>query len=263
MSRMLRSLRLCSVSLVVLVGLTSVFFITRASIATSTTQPSAPIPTDRDSRNIYRQPEAMRMGQRLGKRLGPSSHAAEVTAGRVMSADGDHWVSITRRQTKKGEDVELFLDGRALRWNAQDGTPGNLNSTTETDRVLFERLAFDSPDYFVLAQLHGAAYFTVARNVRPPDVPDDYAGPLWTIVRVEEPPATGALQPTSPWRLYYINSDTGLIDHIVSRLGDETTEARISSWTEQSGEKVPSQITWSIDGRVVMSYQATSVSHNE
>lgn len=263
MSRMLRSLRLCSVSLVVLVGITSAFLITRASIESSTTPVSAPAPADSGPRNIFRQPEALRMGQRLGKRLGPSSRAAAVVVGRVTTGNSDQFVTITRRQTKRGEDVELILEGRALRWNAQDGTQAVSSPATEAERVLLERLIFDSPDHFVLAQLHGASYFTVARNVRPPGVPDDYSGPLWTIVRIDEPQADGASHPTSPWRLYYINSATGLIDQIVSRLGDQTIEARISSWTEQSGEKVPAQITWSIDGRAVMSYQAISVSHNE
>ena len=263
MSRLLRGLRLCSVSLAVLVCSTSAFLITRAAIerSASVTPVSAPISGDRDPRNIVRQPEALRLGQRLGKRLGPSSRAAAVVGGRVTTGGGDQLVTITRRETRKGEDVELVLNGRALRWNAQEGVQAV--STTETERVLFERIIFDSPDYFVLAQLHGAGYFTVARNVRPPGVPDDYSGPLWTIVRVDEPQTAVALQPTSPWRLFYINSATGLIDRIVSRLGDETVEALISSWTEQSGEKVPAQITWSIAGRPVMSYQATSFSHNE
>jgi hypothetical protein len=181
----------------------------------------------------------------------------------VTIGDSEQPVTITRRQTKKGEDVELLLPGRALRLNAQEDTQAVLSSATETERVLLERLIFDSPDYFVLAQLHGAGYSTVARNVRPPDVADNYSGPLWTIVRVDEPQTAGTFQPNSPWRLYYINSNTGLIDRIVSRLGDETIEALISAWTDQAGEKIPSQITWSSGGQTVMSYQATSVSHNE
>ena len=44
----------------------------------------------------------------------------------------------------------------------------------------------DPPDQFVLAQLRGSSYYTVARNVRPAGATDGYAGPLWNVVRIDE-----------------------------------------------------------------------------
>jgi hypothetical protein len=171
-------------------------------------------------------------------------------------------LSITRRQVGDGESVELLSAGRVLTWSASEGAKVALSAPTADERLLVERLIYDSPDYFVLAQLRGASYFRVAQNVRPPEAPDNYTGPLWTVVRVDEPQIEESVRPRSSWRLYYINSNTGLIDRIVSRLGDETVEAEIISWTEHDGEKIPSQVTWSIAGRAVMNYQVTSVNQS-
>jgi hypothetical protein len=263
MSRLPRSLQLCSASLVLLVC--SVFLILHFSAETTAdaSRFSPAIPVDRGPKSLFLQPEAIRVGRRLGKSFDPSSRAAAVTVGTVTTAEGEQAVTINRRRSEKGENVDLQLTGRLLKWNSQEGTKEVFGSPTAAELRLAERLIFDSPDYFVLAQLRGASYFTVARSVRPPDAPDNYSGPLWTIVRIDEQQTDAILGPQSPWRLYYINSDTGLVDRIVSRSGDETIEARIVSWSEQSGEKAPLQITWSIAGRTVMSYQATSVSHSK
>jgi hypothetical protein len=95
-------------------------------------------------------------------------------------------VTITRRQTRKGENVELNLAGRSLTWNADEGARAVSSSPSVTERLVIERLTYDSPDYFVLAQLRGASYFTVAQNVRPENAPDEYDGPVWTVIRVDE-----------------------------------------------------------------------------
>lgn len=264
MPRMLRNLLLCSV-LALLVCATSVFLITRASIETNVpaTQGSAASQADRGPRNLFVQPEAFRFSRRLGKRFAPASRAAAVITGFVTIDGVQRHLTLTRRQTRKGEDVELNLAGRPLTWNADTGARAVSSLPSATERLVIERLTYDSPDYFILAQLRGASYFTVAQNVRPENAPDDYNGPVWTVVRVDDPQHDEAVRPASSWRLYYLNSQTGLIDRIVSQSGGETVAAEIVNWSQQSGEKAPSQITWSIDGRVVMSYQSTSVSHNE
>jgi hypothetical protein len=263
MSRTPRNHLLCLVSLAVLVCVTSAFLITRASIDTSApaTQVAAPAQVERGPRNLFLQPEALRVSRRLGKRFGPSSRAASVLTGIVTIAASEQPVTITRSKSEKGENVELLVASRGFTWGAEEGTRAASGTPTDLEHLLIERLVYDSPDYFVLAQLRGASYFTVAQNVRPENAPDNYDGPLWTVVRIDDPQSNQAARPKSSWRLYYINSQTGLIDRIVSHLNDETVEAQITSWTEQSGEKTPSQITWSVAGRAVMSYQVTSVSH--
>ena len=97
------------------------------------------------------------------------------------------------------------------------------------ERNSVEQLIFDSPDQFILAQLRGAAYYTVARNVRNDvDGSDSYSGPLWDLIRVEEPRTDERAQPLSSSRLYYINIKTGLIDKIVSEYDGVKIEAHVT-----------------------------------
>ena len=131
------------------------------------------------------------------------------------------------------------------------------------NRELIERLVFDSPDQFVLMQLRGASYYTVARSVRPADATDGYNGPLWTIVRVDDSQRDEAKTATSRWRLYYINTATGLIDRIESEVDGQRIVAEISSWTEQNGEKLPAQIVWTRDGQALMQYTLTNFSQSQ
>jgi hypothetical protein len=246
----------------VLVCATSVVLIRRASIESQSplTQTAK---TNTGTTNRFLQQEALRVSRRLGKRFASSGSAASLIAATITIARSEQPVTITRRQEDTGERVELGLAGRLLTWTANEGTKTASGDPTDQERLLLERLTYDSPDYFVLAQLRGASYFTVARNVRPEKAADNYDGPLWTVVRVDDPQSDETLRPRSPWRLYYINSQTGLIDRIVSQIGNETVEAEISAWREVSGEKVPSRITWSSGGRIVMSYQLSSFSPSE
>jgi hypothetical protein len=239
-----------------------VVIITRASSESGLAKTSRPVRVNTSIRNLSFQPEAIRIARRLGKRFDTVSRAKSVTYGNLTTAEGQQPMIIIRRQTAGGETVELRLANHELSWTVETGAKAPGNGPTEAERLLLERLIFDSPDNFVLAQLRGASYLTVARNVRPPAASDDYNGSLWTIVRLDEPHADETVQLKSKWRLYYINSNTGLIDRIVSRLEDKTVEAQIVSWTEHVGEKVPAKIIWSIDGREAMSYQVTSVSYS-
>jgi len=265
MSHRSKTVVLCSASLAVVACVTSAILIARASSESSLSlvdQNSSPPKVNGGRRNLSLQPEALRVSRLLGKRFESSSPRTSILIGNLTIGESRLPLVISRRQTNSGEMVELRLANSIMAWSAEEGMTTTASADAETERLLFERLIFDSPDHFVLAQLRGASYFTVARSVRPPAAPDDYSGPLWTIVRVDERQGDKSLQPRSSWRLYYIDSNTGLIDRIVSSLGEQTIEARIVSWTEQSDEKVPAQITWTIDNREVMSYQATSVSHN-
>lgn len=260
-----KNLVICGVCLSA-VAVTSVVFITSASVETDSSAQVSQGAVGNRSRNLSLQPEALRVNRRLGKRLSAFGKAISTTSAmsaNLTTAGTDQVVTLTRRQVAKGENVELSLAGRLLTWNAEEGTKSTLGTPSGPESLLLERLIYDSPDYFVLAQLRGASYFTVARNVRPPDAPDNYDGPLWTVVRVDERPMKETTRPRSSWRLYYINSQTGLIDRIVSQLDGESIEAVINAWSENSGETTPSHITWSIGGRVVMRYQLTSVSHSK
>ncbi len=215
--------------------------------------------TVRQPRNLALQPEAAKLSRKLGKRFtraGVSSLTGEVTV------NSQHFsLQVVRRQHERGERLEIGTTGspNQLTWNDSEGSRSNGTRATGFDRSLVERVVFDSVDQFVLAQLRGASYYTIARNVRPDEVGDSYEGPLWTVVRVNYPERDEERQPQSPWRLYYINADTGLIDKIVSEVEGERTEANLSEWTTSGGEQLPSRIVWKRNGQTIMEFRLTSI----
>lgn len=213
-------------------------------------------------RNLSLQPEAFNLSRRLGKRFSPGKREQSVLVGTLLLSTERREVQITRKQTDDGEQVEIALNGSpgALTWNAEQGAR-SAGERAGSDRDLIERMVLDSPDQFVLAQLRGASYYTIARNVRPDGAGDNYSGPLWNIVRVDDPQGDEQKRARSPWRLYYINTSTGLIDRIVSEIGGERVTSELSDWTEVGGEKMPGQITWTRQGQTIMQFRLTNFSH--
>jgi hypothetical protein len=171
-------------------------------------------------------------------------------------------VSITRQQTSTGETVEVVLRDRCLGWNEREGAKSSA-ALSDVERLLIERLTLDSPDQFVLAQLRGASYFTVARNVRPADAVDGYAGALWNLVRVDERQQDESLRLQSTWRIYYLNVQTGLPDRVEYQLNGQEIRVEFLEWSEQQGEKTPSFVRWFSNTQPIMEYRAATVSHNQ
>ena len=114
----------------------------------------------------------------------------------------------------------------------------------------------------MLAQLRGATYFTIVRNLRPTDTNDGYAGPLWTLVRVNEPQAAAA-RPLSPWRIYYLNVQTGLPDRVEYELNSQPVTVEFVEWIKQGEETNPSVVKWSSNGQPLMELRITNVSLNQ
>ena len=83
------------------------------------------------------------------------------------------------------------------------------------------------------------------------------------MVRVDEPKQNETARPLSTWRIYYINSQTGLPDRIEYQLDGQDIRTEFLEWTEQNGENFPLRVTWSIAERVVMEYRTTSITHNK
>jgi hypothetical protein len=82
------------------------------------------------------------------------------------------------------------------------------------------------------------------------------------LVRVAEPSRLTQNRPQSLWRLYYINSSTGLIDKVVSQEQGKTITAEFSAWTDIGGEIVPTHITWKLDNQAMMDLVVTSIAIN-
>ena len=265
MSRKPRTFVLFVVSAVLVAGSASAFLITRASrdVSAPSAQTSAQPQNTKALRNLSLRPEALSVSRRLGKRFNPSSRAISSSSGSLAIGATQQPVTLVRRQTESGETVELVLGSRSLTWSERAGSKAASGLITDTEGVLIERLVLDSPDQFVLAQLRGASYFTVARNVRPADASDGYSGPLWNVVRVNEPDAEENLRPMSSWRLFYINQLTGLPDRVEYELNGQQIRAEFLDWSEQNGEKTPWHIRWSSNEQPVMEYRVTNVSHNQ
>lgn len=233
---------------------------------TSTPQSnSATSHSDFQSR-LARQPEVSKLRRIIGQRLTGHNREMSVMIGRLTIGTDERNVRILRRQDDGGESVEVAIGNQQtpFTWSAAEGAKSSGNTLSDTERAIIERLTFDSPDQFVLAQLRGASYYTVGHNVRPAEAggSDNYTGPTWDIIRISEPARNAPSTLQSRWRLYYINSITGLIDRIVSEAQGETVTAELSGWTTVQGEKVPSQITWSRQGQVIMQLSLTNFSHS-
>jgi hypothetical protein len=210
-------------------------------------------------RNLSLQPEAFNLGRRLGTRFSPDKRDQSILTGTLTIGAERKTLSAVRQQTSAGERVEITVVGSLglLTWDAEQGAMSSTARASSSERDLIERLVLDSPDQFVLAQLRGASYYTIARYARPAEATDGYTGPLWNIVRVGDPEPDGEKQPKSPWRLYYINTVTGLVDRIVSEVQGQRIVAEMSNWTEINGEKVPANITWTSQGQPIMSFHLT------
>lgn len=214
------------------------------------------------TRNLRLQPEASRVNRRLGNKFKLSGGSESTLSGTVTLGANRQPVTINRRQTDNGEFVEVLLEGRRLTWTIAEDIKATQGIATEPERLLVERLVFDSPDQFVLAQLRGASYYTVTRNLRPNDAGENYSGPLWRLVRVNEPQGNDELTRKSRWRLYYINEGTDLIDRVVSEVDGQKIEARIQ-WTENNGEQIPSNIKWTRGGQKIMELEVTAFSQSK
>lgn len=262
MSRRWQTCLLCVVSIALLVFATRVILVSRAS--TTTTFPTSNKPAQSQGpnkiRNLVLQPEAAAVNRRIGNRFKSANARCDVVGTLTVGSDRQP-ITIMRSQTDTGENVAVLLAGRSFSWSGAEGIKASQGAAaSEAERLAVERLVFDSPDQFVLAQLRGASYQTIVRNLRPVDAADDYAGPLWTMVRVNDPQRVESAAPKSPWRLYYINSNSGLIDRIESDLDGQRIAASILQWTEQNGEKIPSHIRWTMNGQTLMEYQLNSFS---
>lgn len=212
-------------------------------------------------RKLSLQPEADRFRRKLGHRFLAPGHERATIAGTLTIGTQQYQVRLARTQSDDGEAVEIALNGGAasLTWNASEGAKSGASLASGAERQLIERLALDSPDQFIQAQLRMASYYTIARNVLPAGAgdADDYSGPAWDVVRITEPKDASNGQPLSPVRHYFLNSSTGLLEKVVSNEPGQTIVAELSGWTNQGGELLPTHIVWSRDKQVVMELTVT------
>ena len=217
----------------------------------------------RSGRNLALQPEAIKLLRRIGGHRFKLKTPPVVIMDGVLTTGSDRQeIQISRHQNASGERVKLVLASgtKSLSWEAAEGARNSKGTLGGTERTILERLIFDSADHFILAQLRGASYQIVIRNLRPDDAPDNYDGPLWDVVRIDDPESDEQKRPLSRWRLYHLNRTTGLIDKIVSDTEGQRIEANLSDWKERDGESFPSTITWTSNGQPLMTLNVTNVS---
>jgi hypothetical protein len=252
-------------AIAILAGGTSVFLIARVAFSNTTGPASSEknifhIKRGRTARNLSLQPEAMRLSRRLGNRFRAIGRDSSVISGNLIVGTDQQSVNIVRQQTDTAEMVEIAVGTKTFTWNDVGAAKASSRSPNKAERLLVERLVFDSPDWFVLAQLRGASYRVVARNVRPVEAggSENYTGPIWDMVQVSDPEKDLDKKSSSPWRLYFVNSNTGLIDKIVCELEGEKVETIFSNWTTVDGEKVPSHIIWKQQDATLMEFVLTT-----
>jgi hypothetical protein len=216
-------------------------------------------------RNLSLQPEALAMSRRLGSRFASDKREKSVLVGTLTISGDRRTVQTIRTQTDDGETIEIKVSGSgaSLTWDSNHGCQSGGNRASDSDRELIERLVFDSPDQFVLAQLRGASYLTIARNVRPANAGEKYTGPLWNIIRTDDPTTDESKAPQSRWRLYYVNAVTGAIERIESEIAGNRIVAEFSGWAQQNGETFPTQITWKQKDQILMQYILNNFSHSD
>jgi hypothetical protein len=210
------------------------------------------------------QPQADRFRHRLGRRFLSAGQELSSLAGTLTVNGQSYPISILRRQDDDGERIAIRVgSGPQLTWNGAEGAKSDGREASTDELKLIERIALDSPDQFILAQLRGASYYTVAKRVIPEEAlqSQDYDGPAWDVVRVAEPSRTGFTGPQSAWRMYCINTQTGLIDHIISSEQGEPLRAEFLDWRNPLGEIVPGRIKWTRNKQVIMEIVFTAVAY--
>ena len=236
-----------------------------AVMTTSMAQPNSLTRSHLNGR-LRLQPEADKLRRRLGQRFMVRGRELSVLVGTLLVGGERYTVRITRSQDDDDERLAIALSGRqeAITWNGLDGAKSNGNLATGNLRAIVERLALDSPDQFILSQLRGASYFTAARAVRPTEAggSDNYIGPVWDLVRVAEPTTDSESKSLSKWRLYYINTVSGLIDKVLSQEHGESTLAELSGWVRQGSELAPTRIAWSRNGQVIMEMNIINIAYS-
>ncbi|MFL6255317.1 MAG: hypothetical protein ACJ74T_09850 [Pyrinomonadaceae bacterium] len=224
-------------------------------------QASPPAPRWR-GRNLALQPAALGLGRKLGQRFLKAGREVTVLEGALTQGSDSRRVVVHRVQDDAGERVEVTVagGGAPLTWDAIDGAVQAGRPADAEETALAKRIALDGPDQFVLAQLRGASYTVVGRSVRADEGGGEgYAGPLYDVVRVGEPARVEGSAPA--WRLYYLDTKTGLLDRVATEEGGERVEAALMGWVEREGEWQPSHITWSRQGQVFMELAVTNAAH--
>ncbi|GEM_PF-907358 len=245
------------------------FFAARAynspapALTAAATAPQGSSSRSRLNSRLAFQPEANRFRHRLGQRFISAGREMSSLVGTVTISGQAFPVTILRRQDDDDEQVSISIAGNQLNWNGRDGARQAGGAAAGDNRKLIERIALDSPDQFILAQLRLSSYRTVGRNVVPAGAGDveDYSGPSWDVVQVGERETSETAKPLSQFRYYYINTSTGLIDRVVSYEDDTATFAEFSDWVDQAGEKLPSRIRWKRNDQVVMELVLSGASH--
>ena len=248
------ALGLCATALTV-AGLRTGRRAPSAGAAPVSQQPPA---SARSHRNLSLSPAAHAMSRRLGRRFREEGREVTVFACTLNVGGEARRARVRREQTGDSEVVEVtFANRDTLVWDAERGATSPGHEITDEERAVVERIALDSPDRFVLAQLRGASYYVVARGVRlsGDGGGDGYAGPLYDVVRV------AGQEPDGGWRLYYIDSSTGLLGRVVSEWRGGQLVAELTGWGDHGGELWPSRTVWSLEGQVVMELTLTNVTN--
>ena len=114
------------------------------------------------------------------------------------------------------------------------------------ERDLLETLVYGSAEHFFSTQMQGQATRFLGSRFRIDDgLSPDYDGPYYDVYKVADQIKT-SLEPREQLRLYYLNSETLLLERAcyeLSRNGSTVkVEEHIGGWTREQGQQVPRRI---------------------
>jgi hypothetical protein len=202
------------------------------------------------------------MRRRLGKRFVEPGREVTVITGFLTIGSDRQPVRIVRSQDgEQGEQMSIAIGANpaSFAWSPNAGAVSNGNPLTDNEREIVERIALDQ---FILAQTRGAGYYTIAHAVSAAEAGDSGGSvPVWDLIRIDEPQHGNFNKPGSVWRIYYINSSTGLIDRIFYQEQAEDVSVDLSAWTSRASELAPSLIRWTRGKTVVMELSLNNISY--
>jgi hypothetical protein len=135
---------------------------------------------------------------------------------------------------------------------------------TPSDEALVETLVYDSAEGFFAAQARGANARHLGSRFRLDDGAGtaDPSAPAYDVYLIENEISLGG-GPTRRAKLYYLNSDTLLLERVryeVARGGDVVrVEVRLGDWQKSQGQNVPMRVERFEDGSPVFALTFTNV----
>jgi hypothetical protein len=191
------------------------------------------------------------MGDRLEK---PGKERLTLTGTLMRDGDSAPFVMVSEFPGKLRLEVTGRGAGNTLVFNERARGRG---ATDARDADLIETLVFDTAEHFFEGQSLGVGTRLLGSRFRADDgATPHYDGPFYDIYQVDET-VEAARPPRHRTKLYYVNSDTMLIERVryEDQGGGATVRVGVElEWQQVGGQRVPRRITRTEGGSPVLTF---------